>query len=57
MILEILMIIQIVLLLLLIKAVKGPEIVYHRRKRFTIFAEKVKSHVTNLIERVRSIVR
>lgn len=46
---EILLSIQILLLMRLIKAVKGPEIIYHRRKRLSLFWEDVKSFLKKII--------
>jgi hypothetical protein len=57
MIVEILLAINILVLLRILKAVKGPEIVYHRRKRLQLFLERIKTNVADIIERVRSFIR
>lgn len=57
MIVETLLAINILVLLRILKAVKGPEIVYHRRKRLQLFLERIKTNVADIIERVRSFIR
>lgn len=57
MIVEILLLIQVALMFILIRAVRGPEILYHRRKRATLFVERIKEHVANFIRCVRAFIR
>ena len=57
MIVELLLLMQLGLTLILIKAVRGPEIIYHRRKRWTLFIERIYANVAAFIERLRSPFR
>lgn len=56
MIIEALLATQILLLARLIRAVKGPEIVYHRRKRMGILMDKIKEFFINIWNRLIALV-
>lgn len=52
-----LLILQSVILLRILKAIKGPEILSHRRKRLSLVIQRVKEYVTSVIEYFRSFIR
>lgn len=56
MLIEILLGVQTLLLFQLIRAVRGPEILYHRKKRLTLFWERITEYVTDLIKRLRTSI-